>query len=104
LLLKVPNMLKIAGELTPTVFHITARTLATHALSIFRRPQRCHARAHDGICHVKLGQRPGGHGFRAHRAGGHAESRIPFLHFFDGFRTSHEVSKIELVTRRSSAR
>ena len=72
LLLKVPNMLKIAGELTPTVFHITARTLATHALSIFGDHSDVMLRAHDRVCHAQLGERAGGDGLRADRAGGHA--------------------------------
>jgi pyruvate-ferredoxin/flavodoxin oxidoreductase len=95
LLLMIPNMFKIAGELTPTVFHVSARTVATHALSIFGD--------HSDVMAAR-------HRLRAARSGSvqeimdmaliaqaaTLESRVPFMHFFDGFRTSHEVNKIEL--------
>jgi pyruvate-ferredoxin/flavodoxin oxidoreductase len=98
LLLKIPNMFKIAGELTPTVFHISARTLATHALSIFGDHSDVMAARTTGFamlssCSV---QEAMDCAFIAQAAT--LESRVPFLHFFDGFRTSHEVSKIELLT------
>ena len=98
LLLMIPNMHKIAGELTPAVFHVSARSLAAQALSIFGD--------HTDVMQV----RPTGFGMLvsgsvqevhdmaaiAHKAS--IESRIPFVHFFDGFRTSHEVQKIEELT------
>lgn len=97
LLLMLPNMYKIAGELTPTVFHIAARSVATQALSIFGD--------HSDV----MSARQTGWGFLfsnnvqeamdmaliAHSAT--LESRIPFLHIFDGFRTSHEIAKIEIT-------
>jgi pyruvate-ferredoxin/flavodoxin oxidoreductase len=97
LLLKIPNMFKIAGELTPTVFHITARTLATHALSIFGdHSDVMHARS-TGFAMLSSASVQEAMDFALIAQEATLESRIPFLHFFDGFRTSHEVSKIELV-------
>jgi pyruvate-ferredoxin/flavodoxin oxidoreductase len=97
LLLKIPNMFKIAGELTPTVFHISARTLATHALSIFGdHSDVMHARA-TGFAMLSAASVQEAMDFALIAQEATLESRIPFLHFFDGFRTSHEVSKIELV-------
>jgi pyruvate-ferredoxin/flavodoxin oxidoreductase len=98
LLLMIPNMYKIAGELTPTVFHVSARSLAAQALSIYGD--------HSDVTST----RSTGFGMLASRSVQEAqdmalisqaaalESRIPFLHFFDGFRTSHEVNKIEQLT------
>ena len=97
LLLKVPNMFKIAGELTPTVFHISARTLATHALSIFGdHSDVMHART-TGFALLSSASVQEAMDFALIAQAATLESRVPFLHFFDGFRTSHEVSKIELV-------
>src|SRR5512134_1441451 len=95
LLLMIPNMYKIAGELTPTVFHVTARTVATHALSIFGDHSDVMAVRATGFamlssCSVQEAQDLA---LIAHSAS--LESRVPFVHFFDGFRTSHEVAKIE---------
>ena len=99
LLLMLPNMFKIAGELTPTVFHIAARAVATHALSIFGD--------HSDV----MAARPTGFGMLSSNSvqevmdmaliaqAASLESRIPFLHFFDGFRTSHEVAKVEELTK-----
>src|SRR5687767_1879539 len=89
LLLMVPNMYKIAGELTPAVIHVAARTLATHALSIFGDHSDVMAVRSTGFamlasCSV---QEAGDLALVAHAAS--LESRVPFLHFFDGFRTSH---------------
>ncbi|HEX6503005.1 MAG TPA: pyruvate:ferredoxin (flavodoxin) oxidoreductase [Terriglobales bacterium] len=98
LLLMVPNMNKIAGELTPTAFHVTARTLATHALSIFGDHgdvMTCRTTGFAMLCSNSV-QEAMDLALIAHAAS--LESRIPFLHFFDGFRTSHEVNKIELLT------
>ncbi|MEO8033016.1 MAG: pyruvate:ferredoxin (flavodoxin) oxidoreductase [Acidobacteriota bacterium] len=98
LLLMIPNMYKIAGELTPTVFHVAARSLATHALSIFGDHSDVMAARGTGwamLCSASV-QEAQDLAFIAHAAT--LESRIPFLHFFDGFRTSHEVAKITLLS------
>ncbi|HEX4786758.1 MAG TPA: pyruvate:ferredoxin (flavodoxin) oxidoreductase, partial [Candidatus Sulfotelmatobacter sp.] len=98
LLLMIPNMNKIAGELTPAVFHVTARTLATHALSIFGDHSDvmfCRATGWAMLCSNSV-QEAMDLALIAHSAS--LETRIPFLHFFDGFRTSHEVNKIEMLT------
>jgi pyruvate-ferredoxin/flavodoxin oxidoreductase len=97
LLLKLPNMFKIAGELTPTVFHIAARTLATHALSIFGDHSDVMAARTTGFAMLAAAsvQEAQDMAMVAHMAT--LKSRVPFLHFFDGFRTSHEVNKIELL-------
>ena len=99
LLLKMPNMFKIAGELTPTVFHITARTLATHALSIFGDHSDVMLARTTGFAMLSSASVQEAMDFALIAQAATLESRIPFLHFFDGFRTSHEVSKIELVDR-----
>jgi pyruvate-ferredoxin/flavodoxin oxidoreductase len=98
LLLKIPNMFKIAGELTSTVFNISARSLATHALSIFGDHSDVMAARSTGFAFIAAGsvQEVMDMGIIAQAST--LESRVPFLHFFDGFRTSHEVSKIELVS------
>ncbi|MDP1900294.1 MAG: pyruvate:ferredoxin (flavodoxin) oxidoreductase [Rubrivivax sp.] len=97
LLLKLPNMFKIAGELTPTVFHIAARTLATHALSIFGDHSDVMAARTTGFAMLAAAsvQEAQDMAMVAHMST--LKSRVPFLHFFDGFRTSHEVNKIELL-------
>src|SRR6476660_8093900 len=98
LLLMIPNMNKIAGELTPCTFHVTARTLATHALSIFGDHSDvmfCRATGWAMLCSNSV-QEAQDMAVIAHAAT--LETRIPFLHFFDGFRTSHEISKINLVS------
>jgi pyruvate-ferredoxin/flavodoxin oxidoreductase len=98
LMLKLPNMFKIAGELTATVFHIAARTLATHALSIFGDHSDVMAARTTGFALLAASsvQEAQDMAMIAHMST--LESRVPFLHFFDGFRTSHEVNKIELLT------
>jgi len=98
LLLMIPSMLKIAGELTSTVFHISARTLATHALSIFGDHSDIYAVRQTGWGMLSSGGVQEAHDMAAISTMCSLESRIPFLHFFDGFRTSHEVSKIEELT------
>ena len=98
LLLMIPNMNKIAGELTPAVFHVTARTLATHALSIFgdhSDVMSCRATGFAMLCSNSV-QEALDMALIAHAAT--LESRVPFMHFFDGFRTSHEVNKIEMLS------
>jgi len=97
LLLKIPNMFKIAGELTSTVFNISARTLATHALSIFGDHSDVMAARTTGFALFASGSVQEVMDFGLIAQAATLESRIPFLHFFDGFRTSHEVSKIELI-------
>ena len=94
LLLMLPNMFKIAGELTPAVFHVAARTVATHALSIFGDHSDVMAVRASGFAMLCSSSVQEAQDFAAiaHRAT--LESRVPFLHFFDGFRTSHEVDKI----------
>ena len=97
LLLMIPNMNKIAGELTPTAFHVSARTLATHALSIFgdhSDVMTCRTTGYALLCSNSV-QEAHDLALIAHAAS--LEARIPFLHFFDGFRTSHEVNKIEIL-------
>src|SRR5205085_9166182 len=97
LLLMIPNMNKIAGELTPAAFHVTARTLATHALSIFgdhSDVMACRTTGWAMLCSNSV-QEAMDLALIAHAAS--LETRIPFLHFFDGFRTSHEVNKIEML-------
>src|SRR5947207_13680348 len=94
LLLMIPNMYKIAGELTSTVFHIASRSLAAQALSIFGDHQDVMAARATGwamLCSASV-QEAQDLALIAYAAT--LESRIPFLHFFDGFRTSHEISKI----------
>ena len=98
LLLMIPNMNKIAGELTATVFHVSARTVATHALSIFgdhSDVMMCRATGFALLASNSV-QEAMDMALIAHSAT--LESRIPFVHFFDGFRTSHEVNKIEMLT------
>ncbi|MGO9167253.1 MAG: pyruvate:ferredoxin (flavodoxin) oxidoreductase, partial [Candidatus Sulfotelmatobacter sp.] len=97
LLLMIPNMNKIAGELTPTAFHVSARTVATHALSIFGDHSDVMSIRSTGYALLSSNsvQEAMDMALIAHAAS--LESRIPFLHFFDGFRTSHEVNKIEML-------
>jgi pyruvate-ferredoxin/flavodoxin oxidoreductase len=97
LLLMIPNMFKIAGELTPAVIHVAARTLATHALSIFGdHSDVMHARA-TGWAMLAAGSVQEAHDFALVSHAATLRSRVPFLHFFDGFRTSHEVNKIVIL-------
>src|SRR5262245_11783515 len=97
LLLMIPNMYKIAGELTPTVFHVAARALATQALSIFGDHSDVMATRSTGFAMLASAsvQEAGDMAAVAHAAA--LESRVPFLHFFDGFRTSHEVTKVQAI-------
>jgi len=97
LLLMIPNMYKIAGELTPTVFHIAARSIAAQALSIFGDHSDVMAARATGwamLCSASV-QEAQDLALIAHAAT--LQARIPFLHFFDGFRTSHEISKIDVL-------
>ena len=97
LLLMVPNMFKIAGELTPTVIHVAARTVATHALSIFGdHSDVMHART-TGWAMLCANSVQEAHDFALVAHAATLRCRVPFLHFFDGFRTSHEIDKIALL-------
>ncbi|HLO88221.1 MAG TPA: pyruvate:ferredoxin (flavodoxin) oxidoreductase, partial [Nostocaceae cyanobacterium] len=98
LLLMIPNMFKIAGELTPTVFHIAARSLAAQALSIFGDHSDVMAARSTGFAMLCAASVQEAQDFALISTRATLESRIPFLHFFDGFRTSHEVDKVELLT------
>src|SRR5262245_40472371 len=95
LLLMIPNMYKIAGELTPFTMHVAARTLATHALSIFGDHSDVMACRQTGFALLCSNSVQEAHDLAAVAHAATLETRIPFLHFFDGFRTSHEVAKIE---------
>ena len=97
LLLMIPNMYKIAGELTPTVFHIAARSLAAQALSIFGDHSDVMAARSTGFAMLCAASVQEAQDFALIATRATLESRIPFLHFFDGFRTSHEINKIELL-------
>ncbi len=98
LLLMIPEMFKIAGELTPTVFHIAARSVATHALSIFGDHSDVMACRSTGWAMLAANSVEEAQDFALIAHAATLRSRIPFLHFFDGFRTSHEVNKIEQLT------
>ncbi len=95
LLLMIPNMYKIAGELTSTVFHVSARTVATHALSIFGDHSDVMAVRETGFGLLSSCSIQEIMDFALISQAASLESRIPFVHFFDGFRSSHEVQKIE---------
>lgn len=98
LLLMIPTMFKVAGELTPTVFHISARTIATHCLSIFGDQSDVMAARSTGWAMLAANSVQETHDCALIAQAATLESRVPFLHFFDGFRTSHEVNKIELLS------
>jgi len=98
LLLMLPNMYKIAGELTPAVIHVAARTLATHALSIFGDHSDVMAARGTGFAMLAASSVQESQDFALIAHAATLRSRIPFLHFFDGFRTSHEVNKISVLS------
>jgi pyruvate-ferredoxin/flavodoxin oxidoreductase len=98
LLLMIPNMFKIAGELTSTVFHVTARTVATHALSIFGDHSDVMACRTTGWAMLASGSVQEAHDFALISQAATLEARLPFIHFYDGFRISHEVNRIEELT------
>jgi len=104
LLLMIPNMYKVAGELLPTVFHVSARALAAHALSIFGDHQDVMACRQTGFALLASSSVQEAHdlAYTAHLCT--IKSRVPFLHFFDGFRTSHEIQKIELIDEQDIAK
>ena len=98
LLLMIPNMFKIAGELTPTVFHVAARTRGHPRAVDLRRPQRRDGVPEHGLGHAGLGSVQEAQDMALIAQAATLKSRVPFLHFFDGFRTSHEVNKIEQLS------
>jgi len=95
LLLMIPNMYKIAGELTPAVIHVAARSLATHALSIFGDHQDVMAVRQTGWAMLASNSVQEAMDFALIAQAATLEARVPFVHFFDGFRTSHEIAKVE---------
>ncbi len=103
LLLMLPNMYKIAGELTPAVIHVAARTIATHALSIFGDHSDVMGARQTGWAMLASASVQEAQDLAAVAHAATLRSRLPFLHFFDGFRTSHEVAKIELADRETLA-
>jgi pyruvate-ferredoxin/flavodoxin oxidoreductase len=98
LLLMIPNMYKIAGELTPTVIHVAARTVATHALSIFGDHSDVMAVRATGFAMLAANSVQEATDFACIAHAATLESRVPFLHFFDGFRTSHELNKVAALS------
>jgi len=98
LMLMLPNMFKIAGELTATVFHVAARSLATQALSIFGDHSDVMAVRATGFALLASGSVQEAHDMALIAQSATLRSRVPFLHFFDGFRTSHEVNTLELLS------
>src|SRR5208283_4236945 len=98
LLLMIPNMFKIAGELTPTVFHVAARALATQALSIFGDHTDVMAVRSTGFAFLCSASVQEAHDMALIAQAVTLESRIPVMHFFDGFRTSHELNTLELLS------
>ena len=103
LLLMIPNMFKIAGELLPTVFHVTARTVAAHALSIFGDHSDVMACRTTGWSMLAAASVQETMDMALISQAASLRSRIPFIHFFDGFRTSHEVCKIEVLSKADMA-
>ena len=97
LMLMIPNMFKIAGELTPTVFHVAARALSTQGLSIFGDHQDVMAVRMTGFAQLASASVQECHDMALVSQAVTLNCRVPFIHFFDGFRTSHEVSKIDLL-------
>lgn len=97
LMLMIPNMFKIAGELTPTVFHVAARSLATQGLSIFGDHQDVMAVRTTGFAQLVSSSVQECHDMALVTQAATLKCRVPFIHFFDGFRTSHEVNKIDLL-------
>jgi pyruvate-ferredoxin/flavodoxin oxidoreductase len=97
LLLMIPNMYKISGELLPAVFHVTARSLAAHALSIFGDHADVMATRQTGFALLASGAVQEAMDLAAVAHISAVRARVPFLHFFDGFRTSHEVQKVEVL-------
>jgi pyruvate-ferredoxin/flavodoxin oxidoreductase len=97
LLLMIPNLYKLAGELTPFAMHVAARTVATHALSIFGDHSDVMGCRHIGAALLASGSVQEAHDLAAIAHVSSLVSRVPFIHFFDGFRTSHEVTRVSLL-------
>ncbi|MGH6925386.1 MAG: pyruvate:ferredoxin (flavodoxin) oxidoreductase, partial [Propylenella sp.] len=97
LMLMLPNMFKIAGELTPTVFHVAARSIATSALSIFGDHSDVMAVRSTGFAMLASGSVQEAHDLALIAQAATLKARVPFLHFFDGFRTSHELNTLSLI-------
>ena len=97
LLLMLPNMFKIAGELTPAVFHVAARSIATHALSIFGDHSDVMAARMTGWAMLCSNSVQESHDMSVIAHSATLKARVPFVHFFDGFRTSHELNKVDVV-------
>ena len=97
LLLMIPTMYKIAGEMLPGVIHVAARSLATHALSIFGDHQDIYATRPTGFCMLSSSSVEDAYYLSIISHMSAIEGSLPFLHFFDGFRTSHELSKVSLL-------
>src|SRR6202161_2337856 len=98
LMLMLPNMMKIAGELTSTVFHVAARSLATSALSIFGDHSDVMTVRTTGFALISSANVQEAHDTALIAEAATLEARVPFLHFFDGFRTSHELNTLELLS------
>lgn len=98
LLLMIPNMYKIAGELTPALIHVAARSVATHALSIFGDHSDVMAARQTGFALLASGSVQEAHDLAAIAHASTLKARVPFLHFFDGFRTSHELNNLSLLS------
>jgi pyruvate-ferredoxin/flavodoxin oxidoreductase len=98
LLLMIPNMYKIAGELSPTVFHVSARSIAAQALSIFGDHSDVMAARATGFGLLSSGSVQEAHDFALIAQAASLEARVPFVHFFEGFRISHEINKIEMLS------
>ncbi len=98
LLLMIPSLYEIAGELTPFCLHVAARTVATHALSIFGDHSDVMACRQTGVALLCAASVQEAHDFALIGQAATLATRVPFLHFFDGFRTSHEVTKIQPLT------
>ena len=97
LLLMIPNMYKIAGEMLPGVIHVAARSLATHALSIFGDHQDIYATRQTGFAHLASSSVQDAAFLSAVAHLSAIKGRVPFLHFYDGFRTSHELHKVNIL-------
>lgn len=97
LLLMIPNMYKIAGEMLPCTIHVAARSLATHALSIFGDHQDVYATRSTGFCMIASSSVQDAYNLALVSHLSAIESSLPFMHFFDGFRTSHELNKINIL-------
>ena len=104
LLLMIPSLYKMAGEMLPGVVHVAARSLATHALSIFGDHQDVYAARSTGVCMLASSSVQEAYYMAAITHLAAIKSSLPFIHFFDGFRTSHEIDKIKLMDMDSVSR